>query len=236
MSRARVIWHAVAATALAWAGAAFGDPLPAPWMHVPINADKRPTQYRLDSEPPSAEGATLLHARARSSASLAVQPAPFELSAVPVVSWRWKILAHPDQPDPTLASNEDAAARLVFFFDGERARLPLVDRLVMTVAGKLGTRQLPYATLMYVSAPGRTEGDTVANPYTRRIQMIVVDGSPATAAAHWREFRRNLRDDYRRAFKEEPGRLIGWGLMTDSDNTRSAAEAVYGPVRFEPAP
>jgi hypothetical protein len=34
--------------------------------------------------------------------------------------------------------------------------------------------------------------------------------------------------DYRRAFGEAPGRLIGIAVMTDSDNTASSTEAHYG--------
>lgn len=38
--------------------------------------------------------------------------------------------------------------------------------------------------------------------------------------------------DFRRAFGEEPGALIGVALMTDADNTRASAEASYGEVRL----
>jgi hypothetical protein len=89
---------------------------------------------------------------------------------------------------------------------------------------------------MYVSAPGHPTGQLFSNPYTRRIRMLVVDSNPGSAEVSWRSFRRNLREDFRRAFGEEPGRLLGWGLMTDSNNTRSRAETVYGPVRFEREP
>jgi hypothetical protein len=167
---------------------------------------------------------------------MAVQGTNVDIASDPVVNWHWLIRTQPDQPDIASAAREDAAARLVFFFDGDRDRLPWTDRVVMAAADRLGSRALPFATLMYVSAPGRRVGEVLPNPYTRRIRMVVVDTSEATGHPTWREFRRNLRDDYRRAFGDEPGRLLGWGVMTDSDNTRSRAEAVYGPVRFSPPP
>jgi hypothetical protein len=219
-----------------------GRSLPAPWQHAPLNASKPQTQYVPVSTPlpaPGDDGATTepaIHATASSSASVAVRPAGVDLTTHPIVAWRWLVRQQPDAPDLTTSAREDAAARLVFFFDGDRSRLPWTDRLVMAAADRLGSRPLPFATLMYVSAPGQSTGQLFSNPYTRRIRMLVVDGDPGDDKAVWRSFRRNLREDFRRAFGEEPGRLLGWGLMTDSDNTRSRAEAVYGPVRFERLP
>ena len=46
----------------------------------------------------------------------------------------------------------------------------------------------------------------------------------------WITYERNIRADYEKAFGEPPGALIGIGLMTDSDNTRSQAQAWYGPI------
>ena len=40
--------------------------------------------------------------------------------------------------------------------------------------------------------------------------------------------------DFRRAFGEEPGRLVAVALMTDTDNTQARAEAWYGPVELVP--
>lgn len=212
------------------------DTLPLPWLHVPLNASKPRTQYTVRPAHDAPAVDDVLHAQADGAASVAVQRAEIDLSTHPFVTWRWLIHTQPDQPDIALAEREDAAARLLFFFDGDRSRLAWRDRLVMAAADRLGSRPLPFATLMYVSAPGRPVGQVLSNPYTRRIRMLVVDASQPMPSPVWREFGRNLREDYRRAFGEDPGRLIGWGLMTDSDNTRSRAETFYGPLRFRPAP
>lgn len=212
------------------------DNLPAPWTHLPINASKPRTEYSMDAGPDRPADASLVHARSRRSASVVAQTAQIDLRLRPWVHWRWQIRQQPDQADIALAAREDAAARLIFFFDGDEARLPWGDRMVMAAARRLGSRPLPYATLMYVSAPGRSEGEVIANPYTRRIQMMVVDGSADGGGTRWRHFSRDLQADYLRVFGAPPGRLLGWGFMTDSDNTRSQAEALYEPVRWSSGP
>lgn len=221
------------------AASATSDPMPTPWLHMPVNASKPRTLYAAKhrTDVPGLAGvANVLSARSESAASMAIQNTRIDLFRQPFVQWRWLVRTHPDTPDISTAAREDAAARLIFFFDGERGGLPWTDRVVMAAADRLGSRPLPFATLMYVTAPGRTVGEVLPNPYTRRIRMIVVDASGPTGSPAWHEFRRNLRDDYRRAFGAEPGPLLGWGVMTDSDNTRSRAEAVYGPVSFSPTP
>jgi len=66
---------------------------------------------------------------------------------------------------------------------------------------------------------------------SERVRKIVVDSDSAHADA-WRFHERSIVADYRRAYGEEPGALIGVALMTDTDNTRSRTHAWYGPVQL----
>ena len=43
-------------------------------------------------------------------------------------------------------------------------------------------------------------------------------------------------EDYQRAFGEAPGDIVGIGVMTDTDNTRSRARAYYGDITLHAAP
>jgi len=38
--------------------------------------------------------------------------------------------------------------------------------------------------------------------------------------------------DFRRVFGEEPGRLIAYGIMSDTDNTGESVEAWYADLEF----
>jgi hypothetical protein len=48
----------------------------------------------------------------------------------------------------------------------------------------------------------------------------------------WKNFERNYVEDCWRAFGRAPGRLIGVGILTDSDNTGAVVEAFYGDIRL----
>ena len=67
---------------------------------------------------------------------------------------------------------------------------------------------------------------------TGKIQTIVVESGGGIG--EWRELRRNVREDYRLAFGEEPWDIVAVGVMTDADNTREKARAQYGDISFRP--
>jgi hypothetical protein len=176
----------------------------------------------------------VLHAVADSAASALAFPLHGDLGAKPLLAWRWKIAAPIPDADPAVAGQEDSPAHIVLEFDGDVRRLPLLDRGIYGIAQRVAGRVLPYATLMYIYANDLPVGSVVPNPRTRRIQMIVAASGTSQAGA-WQSQTRNVRDDFRRAFGEEPGPLVAIGVLTDSDNTHSHAEAWYGDLRFEPA-
>jgi hypothetical protein len=151
--------------------------------------------------------------------------------SAPIVEWRWKASALVDDADNRVAAKEDAPARLAFGFDGDKSQLPLVERAVFSISEKLSGRALPYALLQYVWASKLPVDTVIEHPYTRRVRMIVV-ASGTAGVGKWQSFSRNLYDDFKRAFGEEPGKLIEVGVLTDTDNTSGSVEAWYGDIRF----
>ena len=73
----------------------------------------------------------------------------------------------------------------------------------------------------------------MTNIHTDKIQMIVVDSG---SIGEWREFRRNVLEDYRLVFGEEPWDIVAVGVMTDASNTRQQARTQYGDISFRLAP
>lgn len=218
----------VAATALLGACASGPAPQRAPegWQ-VQTLPGKSPTKYRRITK----DGRVVIEARAEQSASLLRRKlTPPELAPTEVV-FSWRVDALIPQASVADAEMEDAAARVVFGFDGDRSRLSGRNRALFDLAETLTGEAPPFATLMYVWDPTLPVGTVVVNPRTDRIRKIVVD-SGTQHLGSWREHRRNLAEDYRRAFGEEPGALVSVAKMTDSDNTRSQAKAWYGAVTW----
>lgn len=190
---------------------------------------KTPTTYRWTSK----EGRPALQADSNRSASLwrrrldPGEPAPAE------VTFSWWVQDLIPQASVAEAHLEDSPARVVFGFDGDRQRLSARNRSLFDLAETLSGEAPPFATLMYVWDPALPVGTVVVNPRTDRIRKIVVDSGPQHLRT-WRDHQRNLAEDFRRAFNEDPGPLISVAVMSDSDNTRSRALTWFGPVRWAP--
>ncbi|SDR59309.1 Protein of unknown function [Paraburkholderia tuberum] len=208
-----------------------GASLPAGWKNLPVVRGKPITQYTLVHD----DHTTVLQADANRSASALMHDGDIDLARTPVVAWRWKADRPIEGADNRVASKEDAPARLVFMFAGDKSKLSLFDRAKMGLAKQLSGEDLPYATLMYVWSTTAAPGTVIANPHTNRVQMIVVSGLPGDAG-QWQSLRRNIVQDYERVFHEPPGRITGYGLLTDTDNTGATTRAWYGDIQFLPGP
>ncbi len=212
--------------------AAPGNTLPADWTRVPFNAKKTPTVYDLVEM----DGTVVLHAHAKSSVSMVMREFGADVNQYPMVTWRWKLGTLPKGADNESGSKEDAAARLVLVFEGDRSNLPLRDRTVMEVGDSLSGRTMPFATLMYITSSTAPVGTIISNPHTRRVQMVVASRADE-GLGHWQAMTRDVVKDYRAAFNnEEPGKLHAYGVMSDSDNTETEAEAWYGDIQFSARP
>jgi len=229
--------RAAAVIALASAGtAAAADcrPLPMPafdagdaWKHVPLSKLKRDTAYGVESE----AGQAVLHASADGSASAWVYLKRFDVAAAPMLEWRWRVpalIAGAANEDP---KREDAPVRVIVGFGGDKTKLPDEEQRYFARIKRLTGRDMPYAMLMYIWDNRNPVDAVVPSAHTSRVKMIVAESGGANVGP-WRSYRRNLAQDFERAFGEKPGAVLGFGLMTDTDNTGEKAEGFYGALRL----
>jgi hypothetical protein len=173
----------------------------------------------------------VVQARARSSASGLVHPLKIDPANYPVLAWRWKVNELIPSADNTKKHAEDSPVRIVVSFAGDIDALPIDDRMFFDNIRLLTGQQLPYATLMYIWENRARRGSVIPNLHTSRIKMIVAESGREKLGA-WQEVTRNVIEDFRRAFGEEPGEITAIGIMTDTDNTGENAHAYYGDIMF----
>src|SRR5690349_11666476 len=105
-------------------------PPPEGWEAFKISDKKKPTQYRVLEE----AGRPVLHALAAGSASGLIRHAQFNVAERPLVSWRWKVSRVVAAADNSRARSEDAPARLIFAFDGDKSKLGRIDQATLYVS------------------------------------------------------------------------------------------------------
>lgn len=162
------------------------------------------------------------------------------------LQWRWRL----DQPlsdarvpvDILSKAGDDAALKVCVMFDHPMERVPFWERTVLRLARGVSGEALPAATLCYLwdsSHPALTEG---ANPYSRRVRFISLQGRGAPLA-RWVNESRDVAQDFARLFADELPRgdqtprdalprittvLIG----ADSDNTASHSTGWVAGLRW----
>ena len=196
------------------------------WGHLAFPG-KSPTQFNYART----DGRDAVAVLASSSASMLRKNVRIEPSELSNVRFSWKVPQLIAGADLALRDADDSPVRIVLTFEGDRSRFSARDSMLSELVRTITGEEMPYATLMYVWCNKREPGSVVASPRTDRIRRLVVQSGPRQLN-QWLDYERNIRADYERAFGEAPGALVGIGIMTDSDNTRSTAQAWYGPVRL----
>lgn len=207
-----------------------GTALPTGWTLLKLSSLKRSTEYKLVED----QGIVVLNARAEAAASGVLHLASFDIRTAPVMEWRWKISNLIEGADNSVAGKEDSPVRIVLGFDGDKSKLGFRDRTASTLAKTGSGRELPYAQLIYIWSNAKPVGTVIENPHTKRVEMVVA-ASGGTGVGKWMTLSRNVVDDFKKAFGEEPGKLTEIGVLTDTDNTNATVEAWYGDIQFVPA-
>jgi hypothetical protein len=204
--------------------------------HAPTETDwhevrlpgKRATEYTWEHF----DGRRVMAARSEGSASMMRRKLLVAPALLGQLNFSWQVSELIDGADVSVADTEDAPARVLLAFGGDVGKLPMRTRMLFELAEAVGGEAPPYATLMYVWDNQAAIGSVIINPRTDRIRKIVVDSGPE-GLKRWREHKRDVAADFRRAFGEEPGPLLAIAVMTDSDNTKSKSRAWYGPVSLD---
>ncbi|MDW5444125.1 DUF3047 domain-containing protein [Polaromonas sp. SM01] len=194
------------------------------WQHYKLPG-KQPSEFSYVRK----DGRDAMAVHAQSSASMVRQVVRIEPAELDRLRFSWKVPDLIAQADMALREADDSPVRIVLAFEGDRSKFSGKNAMLSELARALTGEEMPYATLMYVWCNTRPPGSVIVNPRTDRIRKLVVESGEGRLR-QWVDYERNIRADYEKAFGEAPGALVGIGIMTDSDNTRSTTQAWYGPV------
>lgn len=210
---------------------------PAPWVMLSAGNQRSPGWKHLLFPGKSAshfryvqkDGRAAMAANSVSSASMLRQVMRVESAELADLRFSWKVPALITQADMAQRDADDSPVRILLMFEGDRGKFSSKNAMLSELARALTGEELPYATLMYVWCNTRAPGTVIVNPRTDRIRKLVVESGSGNLQ-QWIDYKRDIRKDYETAFGEAPGALVGIGIMTDSDNTRTSTQAWYGPV------
>lgn len=216
----------------AWAQASL---LPKPhkgaaWRHQIIGT--RPASVYT---PVSHAGRPALKAESEDGDSLVHLPLEVDGEALGRLRFSWFVDALNPLSDLADGQHDDAVARVILQFGGDRSEFSARDNMMSDLLQALTGEPLPYASLIYVWDHRYPVGTVFVHRRTPRIKTMVIESGPARLGG-WVDFERDVSADYAKAFGAAPQQLKGVALMTDSNNTQHPTLAWYGPLRWDHHP
>lgn len=193
--------------------------------HEPFGR-KKEAVYERDQK---GDGTSVIKASssdAISSVTSNLRADPFEFS---YLEWEWKIDQVIESGRLGEKDGDDFAARIYVTFDYPPSELSFGQRIKYRFFKTFTSFDIPLRSLNYVWATKAEIGTMEENPFTSWVKYIVVN-SGNDKAGEWVSLKRNIVDDYRKAFDEEPREITGITIMTDSDNTKSETLAWFGKI------
>ena len=207
---------------------AVGDALPPGWKPLTFKKIERHTTYTLvkDNE------MVVIKAVAEESASGLTREIKINPKEYPIVQWRWKVTNILKKGDVRRKEGDDYPARIYITFEYDSSKLSFFEKAKYETIRLLYGQYPPIGAINYIWESKAPIGTMVPNPYTDRVTMFVVE-SGASKLNQWVNEERNIFEDYKKAFGQEPPMISGIAIMTDTDNTAESATAYYGDILFK---
>lgn len=166
------------------------------------------TQYSIVQH----DGIQVLQAISNASASAFYKTVNIDLEKTPYLNWSWQVENIYPNTDPTRKRGDDYPARIYVVLEGF----------------------WPWNTLAlnYVfSNNNEPIASSWDNPFTSNARMIVIN-SNLDNLHKMKNFKVNVKTDFKKYFNEDVDNIDGIAIMSDSDNTKLSSKAYFGNIYF----
>ena len=159
------------------------------------------------------DGRKVIHLKSDGDSSAIVKEVKVDVATWPIIEWTWRAVKLPAGGDARKSATDDEAAQIYVVFP----RFPSAVR----------SRVIAY--IWDTTAP---VGSVFKSEKTGTVTYVVVR-SGAADLGKWLTERRNVLEDYKKIYGENPSEEVGViSVLIDSNDTRSSAEAFVGEILF----
>jgi hypothetical protein len=152
----------------------------------------------------------VLHLTSEQSSFGLTKKINIDIKEYPFINFRWKVIELPKNGDFRKKEADDQAAQIYIAFG--------TFRLTAKIVGYLWENKPPRLT-------------TGVSPAWSKTRLIVLESGPEKLGK-WVWEKRNIYDDYKELFEEEPSEAKLISLYINSQHTKSRAESYFGEIYF----
>ena len=192
------------------------------WTKAPLGTKGIPPEWKAQSWGSPAydfvvvdnDGHRVLHLRSKDEGSTISREikGKVNLKETPILEWQWKAAVLPNGGDSCRKELDDQAAQLFVFW----------PRFPEAVRSRI---------IGYVWDTTRPVGTVCKSEKTGTVTYVVVRSGPAEVGK-WLTERRNVREDFKKIYGDEPDNPGAISISIDSNDTKSTAESFMGPIVF----
>jgi hypothetical protein len=191
------------------------------WSKTPVGQKGIPTGWKAqnwgspsyDFEIVSEGSVRRLHMKSNGDSSTINKEVKIDCKDYQVLQWSWKVVELPRGADARKKATDDEAAQIYVTFP----RFPSAVR--SRIIGYIWDTTAPAGSMFKSQKAG--------------LVTYVVVRSGETELGKWLTESRNVCQDYKKIFGEDPDEKIeALSIGIDSDDTRSRAEAYFGEILF----
>ncbi len=188
------------------------------------------TKYTLQQS----DSVISIKAQSSNSASGLVYKVDIDPQEYPIIEWQWRVDDLVEGGDYQSKKGDDYAARIYITFDYDKSNLGLGDRIKYETLRTFSRFKIPLRAINYIWANNAEIGTIAPNAYSDWVMMVITENDSEKTGS-WISYSRNIFEDYKAAFGDDPPRINGIAIMTDTDNTKGTATAYYGNIVFHKA-
>ena len=166
----------------------------------------------------------ILKAYSKNGASAIIYSEKFDVYKYPLAEWKWKVENIYQKGNAALKSGDDFPIRVYLIFQYSPKNSSGFKKIKYELAKKLYGEYPPHSALNYVWASKLEKGEIIKNPYSDFSRTLALESGNAKLG-EWIVEKRNILEDYRAAFREDPPQKASIAIMADSDNTGEEATA-----------
>ncbi len=209
----------LATTALAWAADRI---VVEDWSRIAVGTRGLPPEWKgqswgspkYDFAVVDNDGKRVLHLKSRDEGSTIARDlrGKIDLKATPILEWSWRIVTLPKGANSCKKSTDDQAAQVYVAW----RRFP--EALRSRIVGYVWDSTAPVGTIC-------------KSEKTSTVTYVVLRSGPAELGK-WITESRNVSEDFRKIYGEEPDTPDAISVSIDSNDTNSVSESFVGEILF----
>lgn len=155
-----------------------------------------------------------------------------DIKEYPFVTWKWKVDIIPDDIDERTKEGDDHSIRIFFVFQPDESRQSIWYRLKRWIyLDRIHGHAMGGRFTEYVWSSHLEKGDIISDPAKPSQKFMVIEGG-SKKLGKWLSYERNLYEDFKTLYGEEPRRLVFIGMLNDMDQSGKEALSYIASLMF----